>query len=185
MGRCLTEDVTRHLDAMKVRELQVTIDGPPPVHDVRRFHLKHGGSHHAIQANLDRLMLDKQWQGGLKINYVVDEENADFFNKTYDYWSKRYPGRNVKLGATFRDATERGRTLPGCFSREQEVDFHLEQYRQGRESGVRLLPKKNGMACLAACRNAFVVGARRATLQVSGRRGQKGDGNRFHFYRSE
>jgi len=158
-GWGLTEDVTRHLEKMRVRQIQVTLDGSPSIHNARRFHLEHGDSHHVIQANLDRLMLKAQWRGGLRINYVVDEDNADNFGETCDYWSKRYPGCDVKLKATFRDKTERGLLLPGCFSREQEVDFSLQQFRQDRENGIALLPRKNGVACLAACRNAFVVGA--------------------------
>lgn len=158
-GWGLTKDVAEHLEAMRVRRIQVTLDGPPAMHNARRFHLEHGDSHHVIQANIDRLMLKAKWKGRLSINYVVDEDNADAFGETYDYWTKRYPGCDVKLGATFRDKTERGLSMPGCFSRKQEADFCLQQYRQNREREIALLPGKNGGTCLAACQNAFVVGA--------------------------
>lgn len=158
-GWGLTERVTRHFEEMRVQQIQVTLDGPPPIHNSRRFHLEHGDSHHVIQANLDRLMFKERWQGGVRINCVVDEANADVFDETYDYWSKRYTESDVKLKASFRDKTERGLSCQGCLSREQEMDFSLQQFRRGRQDGVTLLPKRNGTSCLATCRNAFVVGA--------------------------
>lgn len=158
-GWGLTEEVTRYLEEMRVSKIQVTLDGPPPVHNARRFHLERGDSHHVIQGNLDRLMLDENWQGGLSINCVVDEDNAYVFDETRAYWSNRYPASDVKIRATFRDKTERGLALSGCLSREQEVDFCLQQYRKNGGSGIALLPQKNSLACLASCRNAFVVGA--------------------------
>lgn len=158
-GWGLTEEVTRHFEEMRIQQIQVTLDGPPSIHNARRFHLEHGDSHHVIQANLDRLMLKARWRGKLRINYVVDEANANVFDETYDYWSKRYPESDVKLKASFRDKTERGLLCPGSFSREQEINFSLQQFRRGRQDGLTLLPKRNGTLCLAACRNAFVVGA--------------------------
>lgn len=159
-GWLLTDAVTTALDELKVDMIQVTIDGPPDIHNKKRFHLEQGDSFDVIQANLDRLMLVEKWPGLLQLNYIVDKTNASFYGDTFDYWTNRYQGCNVRLGATFIDSTERGSRDMGCaFDREQEIAFYLDQYPLHQGKGLQYFPKKHISGCCASHENAFVVGA--------------------------
>jgi len=159
-GWLLTKKVTTALDSLNVTMIQVTIDGPPHIHNKKRFHLDHGDSFDRIQTNLDRLMLEEKWQGLLKLNYVMDKINAPFYGETFDYWTDRYRGCNVQLGANFADSTERGSRDLGCsFDREEEISFYLDQYPSHQGKGLRYFPSKALTGCCATHENAFVVGA--------------------------
>jgi len=159
-GWLLTEEVTAKLRDLRAGEIQVTIEGPPEIHNRKRFHLEHGDSFHVIQANLDRLMLDEQWPGQLRIHYNIDETNADAFAATYDYWMGRYKDGNVHVGRSFVDRNERGaRDMGCCFDKEQETQFYINQYRQHGGKGLRYYPRRHQVGCIATKKNGFVVGA--------------------------
>ncbi len=159
-GWLLTETMTAALDELNVDMIQVTIDGPPDIHNKKRFHLVHGDSFDVIRANLDRLIWAEKWPGRLKLNYIVDETKAPFYEETFDYWTERYKGGNVQFGATFADSTERGSRNMGCaFDRTQEIGFYLDHYRTHQGKGLRYFPRKLLAGCCATHQNAFVVGA--------------------------
>ena len=148
------------LDALHIKTVQVTIEGPKEIHDRKRFHLEHGGSFDQIQENLDRLMLDRRWKGRLLIHYNVDETNADHLADTHGYWTGRYPDGNIGIGVSYVDRHMRGARDMGCsFDKEREIAFHLEQYRKHDGRGLRYYPRRHSVGCCATKMNAYVVGA--------------------------
>ncbi len=72
-GTLLTEEVAQRLLAAKVSSAQVTLDGPPDVHDQRRPLRSGKGSYARIVANLERVA--KILPISLRVN--VDQHNAE------------------------------------------------------------------------------------------------------------
>lgn len=156
-GWGLTGEVCDRLEDLRVGRVQVTVDGPPEVHDRRRVHREHGGTFATIRANLDRLM--ERWNGQLLIHFNVDESNADTFPATYAYWVNRYPGRKVTVSCGIVDHVEDGpKKFCGAFDRDREIRFHLDHYRDTGGKGLRYFPRRHPQGCIATQKNGFVIG---------------------------
>ena len=159
-GWLLTPEVTNTLDSLNIEMIQVTVDGPPQIHNQRRFHLKHGNSFQVIQSNLDRLMRTEQWQGLLKINMVVDHQNTTHYKETHAHWAQRYKGSRVTVGANFTDGTEPAPSRrSNAFSRREKIAFYLEHFKDHGGEGLKYLPHQSINGCNASHDNAFVIGA--------------------------
>jgi uncharacterized protein len=159
-GWLLTEEVTSRLDELNIKAIQVTIDGPPEIHDDRRFHIEQGSSFHVIQENIDRLMLEEKWSGRLIVHVNIDENNAELFSDIHEYWTERYKGLNAGVTPSIVDRTEQGSRDMGCsFCKEREIQFYIDHYRKHGGKGLRYYPKPHRVGCIATKKNGYVVGA--------------------------
>jgi uncharacterized protein len=160
-GWLLNDQVIDMLDELNATAIQVTIEGPPEIHNQTRIHKSRGDSFHVIQQNLDRLMLERKWKGSLIIHYNIDDYNADHYAETIEYWKNRYPDGRVLTGKNFVDRDKRGSRDGSCsFSREREIEYYLTQYRKNGGMGLSYYPVRHGFGCIATKRNGFVIGAR-------------------------
>jgi uncharacterized protein len=159
-GWLLDCHIADQLEQLCIKAIQVTIEGPPHVHNQKRFHLEHGDSFEKIQSNLDYLMFKSNWTGKLLIHFNIDSANAEHYETTRKYWVDRYPGR-VVFGINFVDRDQRGsRDMGCCLDREQEIDFYINEYHTNGGEGLSYFPKRHSGMCSATMRNAFVIGAK-------------------------
>jgi uncharacterized protein len=160
-GWLLTSEVVDYLDELNTSTIQVTIEGPPEIHNKTRIHKDHGGSFDVIQKNLDMLMLEKKWKGRLLVHFNIDDYNFDYYSETVAYWQNRYKGSNVSIGKNFIDRDKRGARDMACsFSRDREIEFYLDHYKNKGGNGLSYYPEKHHFGCIATKRNGFVIGAK-------------------------
>jgi uncharacterized protein len=152
-----------------VREVQITLDGPPAVHDARRPHASGGGSFERVVAGLEAALA-----AGLTVNLrvVVDRENLQALPALASFAEER--GWLELPEERFKTQVGRNYDLFGCASRQRpeqlfdrlelwtsfaalaERHSALERFHRPRLHGMRQLaetgvfPAPNFDACPAA-----------------------------------
>jgi uncharacterized protein len=143
--------------ALKIRGVQVTLDGPEDVHDSRR-HLAGGGpTFRTILANLDRLL--DRWSGTVQLRVNVDRTNADAYHLVRRQLVDRFPGKKLLVYPGIVHAWGAGHPDLGClFDRDQVAAFYVDQYRRHGVDDLRFYPQALDGGCVATMRNGFVIG---------------------------
>jgi uncharacterized protein len=106
------------LAAGPVKEVQVTLDGPPEMHDRRRPHVDGSGTFHRIAAGIDALVA-----AGVPVNLrvVVDRENLPALPALAAFAEER--GWLDLPGTRFKTQIGRNYELFGCASRQRREDL--------------------------------------------------------------
>lgn len=158
-GTLLTEEVAQRLVAAKVSSAQVTLDGPPEVHDQRRPFRSGGPSYAKIVANLERIV--KILPISLRVN--LDRHNAHkaltFVEKLMnESWFD--PERiDVHFGYVRK-------YTPSCGCKLEEMLQPSEFWQLQEELGQRLVARglaqplypELGSGCTATSVSSFVIG---------------------------
>lgn len=83
----------------KIEMLQITIDGPPEIHDRRRKHPSGKGSFDEISKSID-LLLKNNINTNIRVN--IDNTNIEHIFNLYEYVSKKgwlkHPNFSIKIG---------------------------------------------------------------------------------------
>lgn len=146
------------LAELKVGKVQVTLDGPPEIHDKRRHLLGGKGTFWTIIENLKSTVDLAQFQ--LRIN--VDRRNAMSALKVVQIL--RDEGLEGKIQpylaqVTF-DGAACGNILEMCYSNEDYARTELEIYREAARYGLPLArypSRLSGAFCTADRKNGYVI----------------------------
>jgi uncharacterized protein len=153
-GYLLNETVVRRLTDLNIRLVQVTIDGLADVHDTRKPLQSGGKTFETIVTNLERLAAS--WDGSVLIRVNVDHANAERFQETHDFLSKRIQGKKVVIGPAAVVPTEHPHA--SCFCRTEDAEFRINAYRQYGIYDAEFYPGVQPRTCIATRRNGFVIG---------------------------
>ncbi len=157
-GYLLNDHVISELDNLKIKLIQVKIDGNEDTHNSRR-RLKNGkGSYHQILENLDRLM--DSWDGFLQVRVNVDGSNTEEFVDVYQQINDRYNNNNkIKVYPGIIDDINETNPEVSCqINREEEIKFYLQLYQQYGIRVHKFYPQQENVGCIASARNAFLIG---------------------------
>jgi uncharacterized protein len=156
-GFLLSEDVSRKLADLRVKEAQITLDGPPEVHDGRRPLLGGGKTFEAILANIKtaaprmeiNIRMNVDQQNRQTILGLLDRLVAEGLNtQTGFYLGQTYPYTSVchdVAGSCLKD---------NDFSL-LELETALEMSNRGFRSFA--VPKSRNHFCMADNESAFAV----------------------------
>jgi len=155
-GYLLDKERVEHLDDLKIKTIQITIDGPEEVHNRRRPHVSQGDSYAKIMANLEGLL--ERWSGKVALRINVDRSNREQFFEIRDQLQQRFPSKNLEVYPGIVQDGPRGNPDAPCECSAAEAgDFFLEVCRRsGADNGRELYP--NPSLCTAQRRNSFVLG---------------------------
>jgi uncharacterized protein len=155
-GYLLDEERIEKLEDLKIKAVQITIDGPEEVHNQRRPHVSRGDSYATIMANVERLL--DRWPGRLDLRVNVDRRNREQFFEVRSQLQQRFQGKDVEVYPGIVQDGPRNHPDAPCECSCSEVDdLLLEVYRQSPDDSYPdLYP--NPSPCMAHRRNSFVVG---------------------------
>jgi uncharacterized protein len=157
-GYLLDESATERLRAIKVGQVQVTLDGPARIHDVKRP-LKNGrGTFDTIVRNLQyasdklplviRINLDKSFSGEI-IGELLDQlEGAGLRNRASVYFGQLEPA-----------TTTCANIAESCYNTTAFSQTEIEYYKLLLDRGfdVQKLPHPIMTFCFAQLANSFLV----------------------------
>jgi len=155
-GYLLDKERIAKLEDLKIKSIQITIDGPEEIHNRRRPHAVKGDSYAVIMANVERLL--ERWSGHLSLRVNVDRNNREKFFEIRGRLQQLFPGKNLEIyPGIVQDSPRNNPDTPCECSTPETDDFLLEVYRQSPDGdGVNLYP--HASPCMAQRRNSFVIG---------------------------
>lgn len=126
-GSLLDDDTISKLIEYQVRGIQITIDGPPEIHNSRRVDKANIGTFDLLIENINKLLKTNKIEVVLRIN--VDKNNDSEVDKLIAILDERLVNKNVKI--TFGQVTaytEACRTIEGDCYNNGEFAVKLLQY---------------------------------------------------------
>lgn len=155
-GYLLDKGFVEQLEDLKIKSIQITLDGPEEVHNRRRPHVSQGDSYAVIMANIERLL--GRWPGRLALRVNVDRSNREQFFEIRAQLQQRFPSKKLEIYPGIVLDGPRDNPDAPCECSSSEVgDFFLEAYRRSNgDDGRDLYP--NPTLCTAQRRNGFVIG---------------------------
>lgn len=135
-GYLLTKDVSRELDQLNFNVVQVTLDGPPDIHDKRRPLLSGGGTFDQILKNLKEF--DSRAACLIRIN--VDKSNADRGGEIFDHLSDLRTRGNVFItfGLVDPSSPACGTYVSNCLSEAEYANAIVKLSKIAQEKGFKL-----------------------------------------------
>lgn len=156
-GYLLDDAVIAQLDALKIRQVQLTLDGPETVHDTRRMLASGGPTYRTIQANLTKL-LASPWRGKLDIRVNVDARNQAQYAAYYHELRAELPGSNVTIYPGIVNDSQSGNPDRQCYLNKADEARFLVEIQQSLDNDQQRWYPYHGSICTATMRNSFVIG---------------------------
>lgn len=157
-GYLLTDAVIAQLDALKIINIQMTLDGPSEVHNLRRPLANGDPTYDVIRAHLSALLASR-WKGQLSLRVNVDANNQAQYAALYHDLRRDFPDdRRINIyPGIVTEAQVRNPDIHCQLTRKEETRFLLDVYRTYGITNADFYPRHN-WGCMATCRNGFVIG---------------------------
>lgn len=159
-GYILTAEKIARLGDLQITSIQITLDGPPEVHDARRVLAGGAPTYARILENVAALV-ESPYEGACAIRVNVDKHNLEGFLELRAELLARFEGTKLSVYAGHVN-TSLGHSYDHACSLDLDdwAEFTFDLYRAG---GLvphgRFYPAGDlhGI-CVATCHNGFVVG---------------------------
>ena len=157
-GYHLNKENVERLQKLKVKSAQVTLDGPPAIHDKRRP-LKNGGN--TFKKILNNIK-EASERISIRLRMNVDEKNRGSIDDMLDILLREKMEKQVGfyLGQTYPYTSACGDIAGSCLSDEDFSLLGLETLMKMVNlcfTSVFNMPSKKDQFCLADGKNAFVI----------------------------
>ncbi|MCK9996686.1 MAG: radical SAM protein [Candidatus Krumholzibacteria bacterium] len=161
-GYALTASKCKELDALGIRSLQITLDGPGPVHDTRRFTRGGRPSYEKILKNIAGVIQHSSARINIRVN--VDQRNQNVIDALVTDLSERDLTLDNRCGLYFApvdDCSPETKGVQHLIMQKKEF-YHLENElhrmsRSKRLSGERYPGRSSHGGCAAVSKNGWVV----------------------------
>ncbi len=159
-GYLLDREKIEQLNDLRIRDIQITLDGPAETHDRRRILPGGGPTFHKILNNVDTLM-NSSYEGSCRIRVNTDKNNLNAYADLNSELMDRFKGQKLSVYAAPVDTSAAVNYDRSCsFSTGEWGDFNLRIYHS---SGIipreGLYPRTKWFNnCVANHRNSYVVG---------------------------
>lgn len=159
-GYLLTEDIANEIERLKIRNIQITLDGTADIHDKRRPLLGGQPTYKKIMGNL-KYLLSVNPSVTIDIRSNIDRRNMDGYHKFYEEFRKEIPDSRVTLYPGFVSDL----LSDECVSAEDNISeggykaqFALDLFNRYGIEIKAFLPKFRRHSCVASKYFAFVIG---------------------------
>lgn len=127
-GYLLIKEDIRKLKKSRIKRFQITIDGPPNIHNNRRICKSGSNSYDTIIANVNRL-LKENLKINLRIN--IDKSNRKYVEELFYLLSKNLVNKNIKFSfGKVTPFTEACKSISGdCYNIEEFASEYIELYK--------------------------------------------------------
>jgi len=158
-GYLLDREKIARLNDLRIGIVQITLDGPPEMHDARRVLADGGPTFSRILGNVEALM-ESDYAGMCSIRVNVDKRNAEGFLALREELLVRFRGKNVSVSPARVDVMGGSTCDGGCrMDTEEWTDFGLELARRhGVLPAWGLHPLDQEPLCVAGSSRSFVLG---------------------------
>lgn len=159
-GYLLNEDIANEIERLKIRNIQITLDGTADIHDKRRPLLGGQPTYEKIMRNL-KYLLSVNHSVTIDIRSNIDRRNMDEYHKFYEEFRKEIPDSRVILYPGFVSDL----LSDECVSAEDNISeggykaqFALDIFNRYGIEIKAFLPKFRRHSCVASKYFAFVIG---------------------------
>lgn len=158
-GYLLTKEVSDELADLRISTIQVTIDGPKELHDIKRCLANGQGTFDKIISNI--INMNKNLLMTVRIN--IEKDNISSMPKFMDFINECGIGKMKNVYFYFaivRDtAIKKDSISKLCYDikdfSEEEIELYKMAYEKGINIGQRIKP--NFSSCAALSPNGFVI----------------------------
>lgn len=159
----LLDDLTiRKLEEYKVRGIQITLDGPPEIHNSRRICKSGEGSFDIIIEHINRVLLLSNIQVSIRIN--LDRTNSNHLNNLLEILSEKLVSKDVKISfGQVTASTDACKSIESsCYNNKEFAKEVLYYYTLLKEHGFDKFnkfpyPQLMLNYCCAELINSFVI----------------------------
>lgn len=159
-GYLLTEDIANEIERLKIRNIQITLDGTADIHDKRRPLLGGQPTYEKIMCNL-KYLLSVNHSVTIDIRSNIDRRNMDEYHTFYEEFRTEIPDNRVTLYPGFVSDL----LSDECVSVEDNISeggykaqFALDIFNRYGIEIKAFLPKFRRHSCVASKYFAFVIG---------------------------
>lgn len=159
-GYLLNENIANEIEHLRIRNIQITLDGTADIHDKRRPLLGGQPTYEKIMSNL-KYLLSVNHSVTIDIRSNIDRRNMDEYHKFYEEFRKEIPDSSVTLYPGFVSDL----LSDECVSVEDNISeggykaqFALDIFNRYGIEIKAFLPKFRRHSCVASKYFAFVIG---------------------------
>lgn len=159
-GYLLDQAKIERFNALRITNIQITLDGLEAIHNKRRILRDGGATYQTILQNVDLLMAS-DWKGHCSIRVNVDKTNKHEYAALHKELLERYKGKKVSLYPGHVNTFEgHGYDHQCILDNTQWAEFQLESYaKTGISIDGSFFPATGRHnTCTATCHQGFVVG---------------------------
>lgn len=150
-GVLLTKSKIQKLESLKIKQLQITLDGNTHTHDTKRIFKNGKGTYDIIMTNLtilhDYIKLHDDIHVDIRIS--IDKESEDQYHELYFEFKEKFPLFYVYPGIIIQYKTCYT-NLPCFVNQREEAEFHIRQYEKygiaSQEFNISMKGMRNCMA---------------------------------------
>lgn len=161
-GSLINDDVIERLIEYKVRGIQITLDGPPEIHNRRRITKSGEGSFDLILDNINKILKSEKMDVSIRVN--LDKSNSSELENLLTILSERLVSKKVKISFGQVTAyTEACKSIKNSCFDNQEFSLEILKYyylleKHGfQEYNNYPYPQLMLNYCCAELINSFVV----------------------------
>ena len=164
-GYLLTPQVASELEELKVKNLQIAIDGTREVHDTRRVLMNGGPTYDRIMQNIDHLVT--VWKGKIHFRVNVDRQNRDNYFPIYRALHERFQGKRIDVyPGLVRSAAGVNPDLDCHMGRFEASQLAVDMFKEVLSKAdtvkpddiSRYYPQARFSGCTANMKNFYVIG---------------------------
>lgn len=159
-GYLLNEQNSSLLESLKINNIQITLDGPPKIHNQRRKLPNNEDTFFVILNNIKRI-LDENINVHFNIRINTDKKNIDSIDEILEYIDKFGLKGKIELYlAPVHDMNNKCNN-PTCLSNKEFAKEEFAFIKRSLNKGYNLinLPERNPGICGAVSNNCFVIDA--------------------------
>lgn len=159
-GYLIDDEIIKNFKKYKVKGAQITLDGPPHIHNNRRILRTGKGTFDVILKNIKKLK-DADMQVGLRIN--IDKENSKFIPELLDILKdNNLTNLDVSFGHITPYTEACSSISDSCLTTKEYADLNLEYQKLLHEKGFKAerypyYPGIKANYCCADQINSFVI----------------------------
>lgn len=157
-GSLLTKSKIARLDLLHLSHIQISLDGPAPIHNRRRCFKNGTPSFDTILSNIDHFIHTTSIP--LHIQVAIDKTNASAYHEMLRLFNQNYPGlvdKRIRIGCNFvQDRTtfdKRG----VCFTNDDIFDKQVESLKNGEKNDLTPSLPDLSLPCMYRCKNSFAI----------------------------
>ncbi len=156
-GYLLTEEVSSQLSALKIRKLQITIDGPKDIHDTRRFLAGGGATFDRIVENIRNCQrIAPEIHIAIRVN--IDPTNKERYIELYNYFKNlNLPNVTVYPGFVSDKGDTKSSECSSC-NKNEAITFLIDLYNKHGIKYIDFFPSNRKATCVASSSSGLVIG---------------------------
>ena len=149
------------LDKLRIKDIQITIDGLKDTHNKKRPHRDGSGTFDRIIENIKKLM--DNWQGFINIRVNVDKNNIEEYISLSKYLTSLpfFDKKRIRIHpGIITDFTKDCSNSSSCLLNNSQVaEFMFRAYQKHNINDFDFYPEKMYESCTATSLNDYVIDA--------------------------